>query len=279
MAFRTRTYYSLTLLIGVISAFFIMETTVATSQIIDLQSCNNFAVLGASAVTAVPPVTSITGNIGLSPATGANYSGILSTDIIGIIYDVDGAGPVGSVMDPSRLTTAQNDLTAAYNTAAGLAPNVTYIVPTDLGGMNLPPGVYQFTATSAAITGNLTLSGSASDVWVFQIGSTLVTAGASQVILSGGALASNVYWQVGSSATIGASSIFKGNVMALVSISTGSSAAVEGRLLARTGAVTLGSGGAITNPALIPIPTLGEWGLITMGIMFASFGAWFTFKH
>jgi hypothetical protein len=133
-------------------------------------------------------------------------------------------------------------LTTAYNNAAGEAGGA--ILPADIGGLTLAPGVYKTTSAqpSLGITGNLTLSGPASGVWIFQIQTTLTTAaGNSQVILAGGALSKNVFWQVGSSATLGTNTIFQGNIMANISITATTGATLDGRALARTGAVTLDS--------------------------------------
>jgi hypothetical protein len=135
---------------------------------------------------------------------------------------------------------AKSDLVTAYNDAAGRAPNTTFPGPTDLGGMTLVPGVYK-SPTSLAITGTLTLNaqGDANAVFIFQAGSTVITAVNSNVSLINGAQACNVFWQVGSSATLGVGSGFVGTVMALASITANTNATVQGRLLARDGATTL----------------------------------------
>ena len=139
---------------------------------------------------------------------------------------------------------AQIDLTAAYNDAAGRTPFTT-ITGDTLGGLNLGPGVYRGGALS--LTGTITLTGNADDIWIFQAASTLDTAAGSHIALSGGARAANVYWQVGSSATLGEDSFFKGNIMAYASITLYAGAAREGRALAQTAAVTLNSN-TITRP-------------------------------
>jgi serine protease AprX len=136
---------------------------------------------------------------------------------------------------------AQNDLTTAYNAAAG-APSTSNVTGVDLGGETLTPGVYT-AAAGMALTGALplTLTGTADSVYIFQAGSTLITGSNSSVILSGGVQASNVFWQVGSSATLGTGTAFKGNILALTSITVATGASVDGRALARNGAVTLDS--------------------------------------
>ena len=144
--------------------------------------------------------------------------------------------------------TAQGDLTTAYNQLAGMPCSpANALTGQDLGGMTLAPGVYCFTS-SAFLTGTLTIAGPADGNWVFQIATTLVTGTNSSVVLSGGALASNVYWQVGSSATIAIGTAMQGNILALTSISLKDNATLLGRALARNGGVTLDNNNVITLP-------------------------------
>jgi len=145
--------------------------------------------------------------------------------------------------------TAMTDLTTAYNDAAGrtLAP-VT--VAGNLGGLTLPPGLYKSTSSLSISSGDLTLDaqGNADAVFIFQMASTLTTTSGRAVILTGGAKASNVFWQVGSSATLGTTSAFKGTIMADQSITLNTGATLEGRALARIAAVAL-AGNTVTVPA------------------------------
>jgi type VI secretion system secreted protein VgrG len=147
---------------------------------------------------------------------------------------------------------AQNDATTAYNDAAGRTPVVTESA--DLGGQTLAPGVYQ-AASALSLTGTVTLDagGDANAVFIFQAGSTLITASSSTVSLTGGANACNVFWQVGSSATLGSTTTFVGTILALASVSLQTGATVQGRVIARTGAVTLDSN-TITQPGCATIP-------------------------
>jgi hypothetical protein len=144
---------------------------------------------------------------------------------------------------------AQIDLTTAYNDAAGRTVGAITVAG-NLGGQTLTPGLYTSTSSLAISSGDLTLDaqGNANAVFIFQMASTLTTTVGRQVILTGGAQAANVFWQVGSSATLGTGSVFKGNILALASITVTTGATVEGRVLARTAAVTLDTN-TITKPA------------------------------
>jgi len=196
----------------------------------------NFGILGATpAVTSVGPTIILGADVGIWPA--ASVTGFPPGTLTGTVHLGDAVAQ-----------TAQGDLTIAYNNAAAAAGGA--VLPADIGGLTLAPGVYRTTSAqpSLGITGNLALSGGASGVWIFQIVSTLTTAaGNSQVTMSGGALSKNVFWQVGSSATLGTNTTFAGNIMANASVTLTTGATLNGRALARTGAVTLDS-----NPVNVP---------------------------
>src|ERR1051325_4983777 len=215
----------------------LMLPSIALSQSpapVALGSATTFAILASSTVTNTG-ATTVNGDLGVSPGTGLTGA-----------PTVNGATHLGD----SVAAQAQLDLTTAYNDAAGRTVGAV-LVAGNLGGQTLTPGVYTSTSSLEISSGDLTLDaqGDASAVFIFQMGSTLTTTSGRQVILSGGAQASNVFWQVGSSATLGTSSVFKGNILAMASITVTTGAAVEGRLLARTAAVTLDS-----NIIGVPIP-------------------------
>lgn len=231
----------------------LIAPAVAVSQTlapVNLGTTANFAILAGSLVSNVP-TSAVTGNIGLSPAAGSNITGFGLTEVTGTIYAVDATGPAGSVPAAAMLTAAKGDLTIAYNDAAGRTPvpTGTFLNPGsgNIGGMNLVPGLYKFTSGCSITGSNDTLTGSATDVWIFQIASTLTVGNGIHVVLAGGAKASNVFWQVGTSATLGTTSVMQGTIMADQSISLGAGATLNGRALASSAAVTISSS-TVTNP-------------------------------
>lgn len=217
----SRNYPGLRASLGFVAFLLVSATTLAQTAP-SLGTATNFAVLGGSGVTNTGPSV-VTGDLGSSP----------TTTIIGFPPGLVS----GTIHAGGAATGAQTDVTTAYNTLAGEAVT-SNLTGQDLGGLTLTPGVYFF-SSSAQLTGTLTLNGNSSDVWVFQIGSTLTTASASKVVLSGGASPCNVFWQVGSSATLGTGTEFIGNILALTSITLTTGASSSGSVLARNGAVTL----------------------------------------
>lgn len=215
---------------------------------IDLQSASGFVLLAGSLISNVP-TSAVTGNVGLSPAAGSNITGFGATEITGIIYTVDASGPAGSVPNSVGLTAAKGDLTTAYNDAAGRTSTDIVLLSGNIGGLTLTPGLYKSTSFLQISSGILYFDakGDPNAVFIIQIASSLNTSSGTQVILKNGALAENIFWQVGTSATLGSTSIFKGNIMSDQSISVNTGAVVEGRLLARIAAITL-KGNTIVKP-------------------------------
>lgn len=255
--FKHRTAVVVLVLGSLIPLTFAGSVVAASPPTVGLGTADSFAILAGSTITDVP-VSSITGDVGLSPAAGS-FIGVTCAEVTGTIYSVDASGPLPCrVTNAGLLTTAKNDLTTAYNDAAGRTPDTTFVAgDNQLGGQTLIAGVYRFgSATTANLIGNLTLNGSASDIWIFQASSTLVTASSSSVTFSGGAQACNVFWQVGSSATIGTSTSFAGTIMADQSIALQTNATLVGRALARIAAVTLDQN-TITRPTCAAAPTSG----------------------
>jgi Ice-binding-like len=204
---------------------------------VNLGTAASFAILTKSGVTDVPHST-ITGNVGASPITGAAI-GLTCKEVTGTIYSVDAAGPLPCrVTNASLLTTAVSNMQTAYTDAAGRTlPNSVNLGAGEIGGLTLTPGLYKWTS-NVSIAKNVTLTGSRKAVWIFQIAGTLTQASATKVILQGGALAKNVFWQSAGAVAIGTTAHFEGTILAktMVAMNTGSS--INGRLLAQT-AVTL----------------------------------------
>lgn len=191
-----------------------------------LGTAGSFAVLAGAGITNTGPTT-ITGDIGTFPTADITGEGSMT---------INGANHAGNDVTQG----AKPALVTAYNAAAGQGP--TLPISADLGGQLLVPGVYN-SASSIGLTGALTLDGQgdADAVFIFQAGSTLTTASSSVVNLINGAQECNVFWQIGSSATLGTSSVFRGTLIALEDITLTTGATVVGRMLARDGAVTLDS--------------------------------------
>ena len=236
------------MLLGLIPALAMMcfqHDAMADLATVDLGTAGNFAVLAGSGITVAGAVntTTINGNIGTYPTPAVTGLGNV------VLNGVD------QTLNSSLMSIAKYDLSAAFTDAAGRPATTTYAPATDLGGLTLTPGVYFF-ASSAQLTGTLTLNdeGNPDAVFVFQIGSTLTTASDSSVVSinDGGSTTPGIstFWQVGSSATLGTTTAFEGNILALTSITADTGATdLDGRLLARNGAVTLDDNTITAPPA------------------------------
>jgi hypothetical protein len=216
-----------------------------------LGSADSFAVLGGSTVTSIGN-TVLNGDLGVSPGTA--ITGFYPP---GIVNGTTYAG--GSVA-----ANAHFDALAAYNILAGETPSQN-LTGEDLGSRTLAPGVYHFDA-AAQLTGILTLSGTGD--FVFQIGSTLGTDVGSSVLLINGAQAGNVFWQVGSAATLGGSTSFSGSILADTTITFGNGASMSGRALALGGAVNLDAS-VITIPTAVP-EAAAFWPLVFCAFVFCG---------
>jgi hypothetical protein len=218
---------------------------------VNLGGAGNFVILAKSAISTVP-ASAITGNLGLSPAAASFITGFTlvadatnqfstSTQVTGQVFAADYAVPT-----PSNLTTAVLDMQAAYTDAAGRAPDYTELGAGNIGGLNLGPATYKW-GTGVLIPSNVTLTGGPNDVWIFQIAQDLTVSSGVQIVLAGGALPKNIFWQTFGAADFGTTSHFEGVVLSQTSITVHTGASVNGRLLAQT-AVTLDQN-MVTQPA------------------------------
>jgi len=236
--------------LGIIVTFLVLGVAglVMAATAVNLGTADSFAVLGGSTVTNTG-TTVVNGDLGLSP--GLSVTGFLP----GV---VNGTQHVAN----TTATQAKTALTNAYNDAVG--QTLTSTIASELGAITKTPGVYNSADGTFGITGTLTLDagGDPYAVFIFKTATTLITGGASEIVLTNGAQACNVFWQVGSSATLGANSTFKGNILALTSVTLTTGANVEGRVFARNGAVTLDTN-TVTKPTCVvppppPVPSGGS---------------------
>jgi hypothetical protein len=227
-------------------AAFLISSSSAANPVIRQGSTSTYGVLAASTVTNTG-TTSITGtaggDIGLSP--GTSFTGAASVTRSGVDHIADAAA-----------ATAQVDLVVAYNDLS--IPTSTVLATSDLSGQSLIPGSYSTASGTLANSGVLTFDakGDSTAIFILRAASTVTTSPSSSMVLTGGAQACNVYWQVGSSATIGVTSIFVGHIYALASITANTGSTIYGQLLARTGAVTLDSNRIINDACTTPAPVV-----------------------
>jgi hypothetical protein len=212
---------------------------------VNLLSTAPFVILAGAAVTTTGGGI-INGDVGASPIAGSAI-GVTCAQVNGTIYAVDASGPPCAQIEPTLLTTAKNDLMTAMTTTAGL-PNPTEVNPGggNLGGLSLAPGLYKITTTTLITGSNLTLAGTGAndDVWIFQCAQDLQLGSGIKVILTGGAQAQNIFWQVGTSAVLGTFSVFNGTILASQAITMNTSSTMNGRALAFTAGVTFNGNGA-----------------------------------
>jgi len=275
---------SLIVLFAILTIFTVLvigsRSVHAAPTTVNLRTASPFAILsGTPNITDAGNASVITGNVGLSPATGAGNE-LTCSQVTGIIYSVDATGPLPCrVTNGPLLLTAKNNLTTAYNDVAGRTPLTT--VPTELGGTTLVAGVYDSASTTFGITagaGALVLDGQndPSSVFIFQApfgGTGLNVNSGSTVTLTNGAQACNVFWRV-DTAAIDTTADFVGTILALNSITVANGATIEGRLLARNGNVTL-INDTITVPICAGNDTADETpGLPNTGFMSGNYVLW-----
>jgi hypothetical protein len=215
---------------------------------VDLGTAKNYVILAESGISTVP-TAAVTGNLGVSPAAATFITGFsliadstnafaTSPQVTGKVYAADYAVPT-----PSVLTTAIADMQLACTDAAGRAPGVTELGAGNIGGMNLTPGVYKW-GTGLLIPTDVTLTGSATDVWIFQVAQNLTMSSATKILLAGGAQPKNIFWQVAGLVDLGTTAHFEGVVLAQTSVTLRTGASINGRLFAQT-AVNLDSSSVV----------------------------------
>ncbi|HCM76882.1 MAG TPA: DUF3494 domain-containing protein [Cytophagales bacterium] len=216
----------------------------STLSTVDLGTSANYVILAKTAISNVP-TSAITGDLGLSPAAESFITGFTltaatgfstATEVTGKVYAADQASPT-----PINLTTAVNNMITAYNDAAGRpTPDFVELGAGDLSGLTLTPGLYKWTSTVTVPT-NITLSGGADDIWIFQIAGDLTVSSAKNMTLANGAKAKNIFWQVAGKATMGANSHFEGNILSMTGITMQTGASLNGRALAQTAVILDGN--------------------------------------
>jgi len=218
---------------------------------VDLGTAGNYVLLAKTGLSTVPK-SDITGDLGVSPAAATYITGFnliadpsnefsTSSQVSGKIYAANYKQPT-----PTKLTTAIGDMQLAFTDAASRPPDVIELGAGNIGGMVLPPGVYKW-GTGLQIPSDVTLTGNATDVWIFQVAQNLVVANTAEVALTGGALPRNVFWQVDGTVKLGTTSHMEGVVLSQTGVSMKTGASLNGRLLAQT-AITLSSN-TIAEPA------------------------------
>ena len=217
---------------------------------VSLGAAGGFVIVAKSGISTVP-TSAITGNLAVSPAAASYITGFdltadptnvfaTSSQVTGRVFAATYASPT-----PANLTTAVGDMETAFTDAASRAPDVTELGAGNIGGMTLAKGVYKW-GTGLDVPTDVTLTGSATDVWIMQVAQGLTVASGTKVTLAGGALAKNVFWQVAGAVDLGTTSHFEGIVLTQTAIALHTGASITGRLLAQT-AVTLESS-TVTEP-------------------------------
>ncbi|MEZ4398929.1 MAG: ice-binding family protein [Kofleriaceae bacterium] len=230
---------------------FTTGTTLAPGLPVALGTAGGYALLAKSGISTVP-TSAVTGDLGVSPVAASSITGFsltadasnvfaTSPQVTGRVYAADYAPPT-----PANLTTAIGDMGLAFTEAAGRAPDVSELGAGDVGGQTLAPGVYKW-GTGLLIPTDVTLTGTATDVWIFQIAQDLTVKSGARVTLAGGASPAHVFWQVSGSVELGTTAHLEGVVLGQTSITLRTGATVNGRLLAQT-AIAI-DGATVVAPA------------------------------
>jgi len=219
-------------------------TTISNLAIVNLGAAGNYVILAKTAVNNTP-TSAVTGDIGLSPAATSFMTGFALTNatgyatspqVTGNLYAADMASPTGT-----NLTTAVENMITAYNDAAGRpSPDFSELATGNIGGKTLTKGLYKWTNTVSLPT-SITISGSANDVWIFQIAGDLTVGAAVNVTLTGGAQAKNIFWQVAGQVTVGTTSHFEGILLSKTGITFQTGASINGRALAQAAVILDGN--------------------------------------
>ncbi len=216
---------------------------------VDLGAAGNYVILAKTAINN-NPTSAITGDLGLSPAATSYITGLSITNATGYATSAQVTGKIfaADMVSPtsSNLTTAVSNMITAYNDAAGRpSPDFSELGTGNIGGKTLTEGLYKWTNTVTAPT-NLIISGSATDVWIFQIAGNLTVSPGVKITLSGGALAKNIFWQVAGTVNIGTTAQFKGVILSQTGVTLATGATLTGRALAQTAVIL--DGNIVTKP-------------------------------
>ena len=233
---RLATGMRMAALAGVAAAIPFFAASAAGPKPVNLRSAKYFVILTEAGIADVA-ASAVTGNIGTSPITGA-ADHLSCSEVTGHVLSVDAAGPAPcSVAKPAKLGRAIGAMQTAYTDAASRVPDVKELGAGQIGGLTIAPGTYNW-SSDVAISSNVTLKGRPRDVWIFQVAQDVDIASATSILLSGGAQAKNIFWQVAGQVTIGTTSHFEGTILSATQIAMKTGASINGRLYAQT-AVTL----------------------------------------
>ena len=223
--------------------------SVSALAAVDLGTSGNYVILAKTAINNIA-TSAVNGDLGLSPAATSYITGFAltnatghatSSQVTGLMYAADMAAPT-----PINLTTAVNNMITAYNDAAGRPfPDFSELGTGNIGSKTLIPGLYKWTR-NVTVPSDIIISGSATDVWIFQIAGNLNMSSAVNITLAGGALAKNIFWQVAGQATLGTTSHFEGVILSMTGITFQTGASINGRALAQTSVVL--DANAVTKP-------------------------------